>query len=33
VSAAFWNFVYSLTGLLNVPIDLIIYGQQQIPRL
>ena len=33
LSAAFWNFVYSLTGLLNVPIDLIYYGQQQIPRL
>ena len=33
LSAVFWNFVYSLTGLLNVPIDLIYYGQQQIPRL
>src|SRR6202048_1984213 len=33
VTAAFWNFVYSLTGLLNVPIDLIIYRPQQIPRL
>lgn len=29
VSAAFWNFVYSLTGLLNVPEYLIYLGQHQ----
>jgi Zn-dependent protease len=29
VSAAFWNFVYSLTGLLNVPEYLIFLGQHQ----
>jgi Zn-dependent protease len=33
VSAVFWNFVYSMTGLLNVPVDLIYFGQQQIPHL
>jgi Zn-dependent protease len=33
VSTTFWNFVYSLTGLLNVPGDLITLGQQQLPHL
>ncbi len=33
ISAVFWNFVYDVTGLLNVPQDLIYFGQQQIPRL
>jgi len=33
LSALFWNFVYSLTDLLHVPLDLIYYGQQQIPHL
>jgi Zn-dependent protease len=33
VSAVFWNFVYSLTGLLNVPDYLIAFGQQQLPHL
>ena len=29
VSAAFWNFVYGLTGLISVPPDLVVVGQQQ----
>jgi hypothetical protein len=29
----FWNAVYSVTGLLNVPEYLVYLGQQQIPRL
>jgi Zn-dependent protease len=34
VSAVFWNFVYGLTGAVNVPPDLVFLGQQQtIPRL
>jgi Zn-dependent protease len=34
VSAVFWNFVYGLTGLINVPEQLIFFGQQQtIPHL
>jgi len=33
VSATFWNLVYGLTGMLNVPEYLIALGQQQLPRL
>jgi Zn-dependent protease len=33
LSAVFWNAVYSVTGLLNVPEYLVYLGQQQIPRL
>jgi len=33
VSSTFWNFVYGLTGLLNVPEYLITLGQQQFLRL
>ena len=33
VSAVFWNFVYTQTGLLNVPEYLIFLGQQQLPHL
>ena len=33
VSAVFWNLVYGLTGLLNVPEYLISLGQQQLPHL
>lgn len=33
VSAVFWNFVYGLTGLVNVPEYLIFLGQQQLPHL
>jgi Zn-dependent protease len=33
VSAVFWNFVYGLTGLLNVPEFLISMGQLQLPHL
>jgi len=33
VSATFWNFVYSLTNLVNVPDYLVYLGQQQFPHL
>jgi len=33
VTAVFWNAVYALTGLLNLPDYLISFGQQQFPHL
>jgi Zn-dependent protease len=34
ISGAFWNFVFGITSLLNVPDYLVFLGQQQtIPRL
>jgi hypothetical protein len=29
VSSTFWNFVYGLSSLLNVPPDLVYLGHQQ----
>ena len=30
VSSVFWNFVYSLTNLLNIPQSLVYLGQHQV---